>query len=255
MRSLRLYIDAPFVVTDDRIPLEPHHIHYLLNVMRVSQGDTFRVFNGQDGEWKAEINYLSKKKAEVILKECLRAQNQGHDQNQEKEQNQAQDHAQDKFLACHLYFSPLKHSQTSYLIEKATELGVTDFPPVLFERTNTRTFKSDQQRLTAIEAAEQSERLTIPVFHPLSKLHDTFKGLPDAGHIFVCDERRDARPLKQYNIALKSKTTVHLFIGPEGGFSEKEFALFAKDARFAFVTLSPQILRAETAALCALSQI
>ncbi len=231
MRDIRLYLDSKFSDQGTEIDLDRNQAHYLTNVMRVGDGEAIRVFNGHDGEWRGVVKVLSKKSVLISL----------------DTQFKPQDHEPE----IHLHFAPLKQSQQSFLIEKATELGVTNFHPMLTERTVVRAFKGDKQRLTAIEAAEQCERLTVPEFHNLVALKESLTGLPETHHIYACDERRDAPKLT----SLTPQLPAHIVIGPEGGFTDREFSYIQGLPNCHLVMLHKNILRAETAALTAISQL
>lgn len=232
MRDIRLYCAHPFPSPGTEITLDPKQAHYLINVMRVQDQESLRIFNGKDGEWCTRLTITSKKQATLSLIEQIKTQSIGRD--------------------IHLYFAPLKQSQQSFLIEKATELGVTQFHPILTERTIVRTFKADKHRLTAIEASEQCERLTVPLFNELIELREGLKMIPENEHILLADERRTAKPISALSIGDQG---IHIFIGPEGGFTPKEFEMLESHTNVKLIKLHDHVLRAETAALCALSQI
>ena len=234
MRDIRLFLEGSFESSIE-IPLEKAQLHYLVHVMRVESGDCIKVFNGCDGEWFGEVHVTSKKSGHIQLREQMK----------------------DQVLLPerHLHFSPLKNTPQSFLIEKATELGVTHFHPILCERSIVRQFKPDKNRLTAIEASEQCERLCVPAFQPLVSLENALKGLPSDQYCFVGDERRESKSLKEIRSSQEYQKPIHIFIGPEGGFTPLEFKRFQDHKSMTLVSLSDHILRAETAALCALAQV
>lgn len=232
MRDIRLYLEALFTA-DEAILLTKNQLHYLVNVMRVEPGTEIKVFNGINGEWLGAVSLESKKKGFIELKTNLKPQSD--------------------LREIHLHFSPLKNTPTSFLIEKATELGATHFHPVLCERSIVRHFKSDKQRLTAIEAAEQCERLSVPGFQDLCSLGHSLKTIPQNHLIITGDERRIAQTMNE--IKPLNLAPLHIFIGPEGGFTPLEFKRFQENPNVTLVKLSDHILRAETAAICALSQL
>jgi 16S rRNA (uracil1498-N3)-methyltransferase len=144
----------------------------------------------------------------------------------------------------HLFFSPLKKDRNDMLIEKAVELGVTHFHPVLFSRSIVRDIKPDRITAQIIEAAEQCERLSIPILHPL---RDFKKALSDWNAdipLMAAIERMDAVHLSR--IDLKSMKT-GLCIGPEGGITPEETDILGTKTFVTPVSLGPNILRAETA--------
>jgi 16S rRNA (uracil1498-N3)-methyltransferase len=225
----RLYVSAHFR-KGALLPLQENQSHYLLHVLRAREGDSIIVFNGEDGNWLAQMRII-KKTAHLDLVESMVSMPP---------------------LPClHLYFSPIKKHRLSWLIEKATELGVTDFHPILTERTTQPLPSIDKLSLIAIEASEQSERVEVPHFHPplpFAELLDTFDLTQT---LLVGHEDRTHPPLS--SLPLDGNTSMHLLVGPEGGFSPREFEAMGAYAFVRFVTLSKMILRTETAALAGLS--
>jgi 16S rRNA (uracil1498-N3)-methyltransferase len=150
--------------------------------------------------------------------------------------------------AVHLLFAPIKKHRQDWLIEKAVELGVTDFHPVLTQNTEVR--KLNESRLTQqiLEAAEQCERFDIPQLHELKKLDKVISSWSGALPLFACIERFDTKPLQA--VVPPQRENVALLIGPEGGFTETEKDAIAKHATA--VGLGDTILRCETAVVKAL---
>lgn len=225
----RLYLNARFE-ENGKITLENDHAHYLKNVLRKSTGDYLRVFNGQDGEWIAQIADLSKKQGEAVLTEHLKKQPV-------------------QCVRSHLFFSPIKKQRMDMLIEKAIELGVTDLHPILMNRTENRKMNMERVHAQIIEAAEQCERLDIPVIHDLVKLSSALSVYKDL-EIYVAMEREvGSKPISEYSYAQD-----HGFvIGPEGGFDDAERALLLSIDNIKPIDLGERILRAETAAIACLS--
>lgn len=223
-KTTRLYIDLD-LVEGQSIALPGHCVHYLRNVMRASQGDHIRLFNGRDGQVLAEIQSISKKEIIVQITEIMRPQ-------------------PPKTRSVHLYFAPIKKTRMDFLIEKAVELGASDLHPILTQNTEIR--KINEERVTAqiTEAAEQCERLDLPKLHDLRPLktiiHEPFP-------LYACLERIDSQ-----NPPIPSESDIGFIIGPEGGFTSEEFALLNECENITPVSLSPHILRAETAAIAAL---
>lgn len=207
------------------IPLESGQAHYLHTVLRRKEGDLIRLFDGKNGEWLGTLENLRKKTGEITLKEQLVAQ---------PENNQR----------IHLLFCPIKKHRMDWLIEKAVELGATDFHPVLTQNTEVR--KVNEGRLTQqiFEAAEQCERFEIPTLHPLKKLGMVLDEWPKTIPLLACLERYDTDSIK------KSDQDVGFLIGPEGGFTAQEKESIAKQTTP--VTLGDTILRCETAVVKAL---
>ncbi len=233
MRKVRLFLEDSDLSQGAQVTCDKKQSHYLIHVMRVEEGDELTVFNGQDGLWKTCVVEASKKACVLEMVELLQPQETPRE--------------------IHLCFAPLKQSPQHFLIEKATELGATHFYPLLTERTVVRNFKADKQRLTAIEACEQCERLDMPQFSPLQQL-DKFLSTLDAERdtLYVCDERREAPTLFE---SYDSGKNIYVLIGPEGGFSPGEFEMLHRHSATCLIRLSPHVLRAETAAVVVLGQL
>ena len=153
----------------------------------------------------------------------------------------------DRPIGIWLLFAVLKRDTTDLVVQKATELGVSMLLPVLTERTNAGRVNLDRLRSIAIEAAEQSERLTLPAVRPAAHLNDTLAAWPSDRALFVAQERADAPPLKPF------AGSAGLLIGPEGGFGPRDRAAIDRCRFVRPVSLGPRILRAETAAIVGLA--
>ena len=195
--------------------------------MRRPAGDTVRLFNGRDGEWESRITDLSRGKATFAVELQVRPQSGDAD--------------------LWLMFAALKPDTTDLLVQKATELGVSALLPVFTERTNASRVNLDRLQAIAIEAAEQSERMTIPVLRPARQLHDALADWPADRYLFVALERADARKLTP------TSDPAGLLIGPEGGFGPRDHAVLEPCRFVCPVSLGPRILRAETAAIVGLA--
>lgn len=224
----RLYLNEEFT-SGGEVPLSEDQVHYLRNVLRAESGLQVRVFNGRDGEWLAEIAALDKKRGAVRLREQIKVQ-------------------RPQTMRVRLLFAPIRKQRLDVLIEKAVELGVTDLYPVLTARTENRVLKPDRIAAQIIEAAEQCERLDLPVLHPVSGLDDRLRRW-DGPAILACVERRDLPALEP----LKGGADCAFLIGPEGGFDSREVELLCGSPKVSPVGLGDTILRAETAALYCLS--
>lgn len=218
--------------TGARITPVADQAHYLLKVMRAQNGDGIILFNGRDGEWRGLIEDATKKACVICLIEQLRPQ--GADAN------------------LWLAFAPLKKSSTDFLVEKATELGVSRLIPVFTERTNTSRVKSERLNLIAMEAAEQCDRLSVPDVCEAADFADFLSRWPPERTLLVPDETGGGAPLK--GVLEQSQAPAHGFlIGPEGGFAPSELDDLGNLSFVTRVGLGPRILRAETAALAALA--
>lgn len=221
---IRLYVDVPLSPGAD-VAATPGQAHYLGGVMRQRAGDTVHLFNGQDGEWRAQISVLVKGKAVFTAREQVRPQAADAD--------------------IWLVFAVLKRDTTDLVVQKATELGVSALMPVFTERTNAARVNDERLRAIAVEAAEQSERLTVPALHQARPLAEILAAWPAQRPLFAAMERAEAEPLRP-------AAPAGLLIGPEGGFGPRDQALLRHAAFARPVSLGPRILRAETAAIAGL---
>ena len=218
----RLYVESD-LGSGLGVLLTPAQAHYLKNVLRKKEGDPARLFNARHGEWLGTLSAPSKKEARVMLQEQLRPQ-------------------PEKQLKTALIFAPIKKNRFDWMIEKAVELGVTDFYPVLTQNTEVRKLNEERLQAQIFEAAEQCERLDIPALHSLRKLETLLGEWDKSLTIFACIERYDAVPLS------RQESDIGLLIGPEGGFTREEKESLAKQDFVKPVTLGETVLRCETAA-------
>jgi 16S rRNA (uracil1498-N3)-methyltransferase len=226
MTPIRLHVDAA-LSTDATIEVSPGQAHHLGVVMRRAVGDSVRMFNGRDGEWGGRIASLSKAKATLLAETLLRPQ-------------------QDE-LDLWLVFAVLKRDTTDMVIQKATELGVAALLPVFTERTNVARVNEGRLRAIATEAAEQSERLTVPRILTPRGLDHVLAEWPHERHLFVAMER------EQLPAPDRLSTAAALLVGPEGGFGPRDRALLDHRGFVRRVSLGRHILRAETAAIVGLA--
>ncbi len=211
------------------VSLSPEHSHYLRNVLRKSAGDSILFFNGKDGEWLCSITVLEKKRGVCKVEKQTREQTRT-----------------DAPLI--LFFAPVKKNQTDFIIQKATELGVDEICPIITDHSNSQKIRTDRWLTIAIEAAEQSERLSVPGIADLVQLKTAVKNFPENGQLVIGMERAEDAPAPEFH----SDKPVGLVIGPEGGFSDEEIEFFQKGERFTPVSFGPTVLRAETAAVAGL---
>ncbi len=228
--KIRLFVAEP--LSEDRIVgLPADQSHYLRHVMRCKQGEEIVLFNGEDGEWRANIDGIGKGWTSLTLLEKIREQQQETD--------------------LWLCFAPIKRTRIDFLVEKATELGVSRLQPVLTQHTNSGRVNLHRMTARCIEAAEQSERLTVPQVIELVELAQLLKSWPEDRCLLFCDERQGAASLVDV-AALAEDQKFALLIGPEGGFDDAERNMLLKHPKTISITLGPRILRSETAALAAL---
>lgn len=227
---IRLYVPQPLAPGLD-LELSTQQIHYLLHVMRVKDGQDVLVFNGHDGEWKTKVSNVTKRS-------CLLSIN---------EQTQPQQEETELWLL----FAPLKPKPQEFLIEKATEVGVTHLCPILTERTSVTRFNVEKATQQAIEAAEQSGRITIPQVFPLQPIQEILANRSTVGPLIVGDETHESPPL----ILLSDSNAKAFMVGPEGGWSSKELEFFRNSEDIYTVDLMSNILRAETAGIIGLATL
>ena len=212
------------------IELLREQAHYLGSVLRKSEGESIRVFNGRDGEWRADIIEIGKKSGRLRVVEVLRDQNIVADMT--------------------LLFAPVRKHRTAFIIEKATELGVRRLQPVFTQRTQFPRLNTEKSRLQAIEAAEQTERLDVPEIEPVQPLKDLLAAW-DGRPILFADEAGGGKSAE--TAVRQVETPAAILIGPEGGFSPEERAELLGLDFVIPVSLGPRILRADTAALSVLT--
>ena len=224
--SIRLFVPDP-LSAGRPIDLSESQAHYVTHVMRRASGDAVMLFNGRDGEWECRIDAPGRRSLAAEPLAQTRPQAAGPD--------------------AWLLFAPVKRDATELVVEKATELGVAAIQPVLTARTNRARLSPERMASIAIEAAEQSERLTIPAIFPVRTLQDVLRDWP-AGRILVATLEREAAP----GVA-PARGPVALLVGPEGGFAPAELDVLQGCPSIVCASLGPRILRAETAVIAGLA--
>jgi 16S rRNA (uracil1498-N3)-methyltransferase len=226
-RSLpRLFVRAP-LSQGVMVALDPGQAHYLGQVMRRSVGDQLLLFDGASGEWLGRIDQAERKRMSVRI----------------ERQTRAAETLPDLVLA----FAPVKRAQTDWLVEKATELGVARVQPVITRRTNSERVRIARLEAIAIEAAEQCGRTTLPAIDAPLAL-DQFLSSLDGRRLYFADEA-GGEPVA----TTLAPGPAAILIGPEGGFADEERASIRGAPGAVAISLGPRILRAETAALAALT--
>lgn len=229
---IRLFVSADLSPASS-FPLDEKQSHYLKHVMRQNDGDEILVFNGRDGEWQATLSITKKNVVVTTQKQTRQQINEGQ---------------------LTLLFAPIKRGHGDMTIEKASELGASALYPIITERTVVSRVPTDRYEAIAIEAAEQCERLSVPKIHAAQKLDVLLANWNPNKHILLCAETGDATPIASA-LASMNMPALAVMVGPEGGFSEKEFQVLRALPFITPVTLGPRILRADTAAISALSII
>ncbi len=229
----RLFVDAP-LQGGARIALDRGQANYLLNVLRLKAGEAVLVFNGRDGEWRAEVSVEGRKAADLVCVERTREQSA----------------APDIIYA----FAPLKHARLDYMVQKAVEMGAGVLQPVLTRRTQSTRVNLERMRSNAVEAAEQCGILSIPEVREEENLERFIKGLERDRLVVFCDEDAPvSNPVDALAKLGNKQPRLVVIVGPEGGFTDQERALVAAHERCVCVSLGPRILRADTAAVAALA--
>ncbi len=233
--SIRLFVEDK-LCSGSTVLLDRDQSHYLSNVMRKKQGDEVLLFNGKDGEWRATISAVEKRAVSLKVIGLVRAQ----------------EPEPDLWLA----FAPIKKARLDFMAQKATELGVSSLTPVMTRRTIVDRVKTDRMRANAVEAAEQCERLTIPLINEATKLGEFLSSLPADRKLMFCDEDKTGEEAYQALCAAGAKASPGpwaILIGPEGGFDDDERRKIRAHPACIPVSLGPRVLRADTAAMAAIS--
>ena len=227
--KIRLYVDQP-LSEGQKVSLNREQAHYLFGVMRRPLGDNIALFNGYNGEWSAKIVEAQKRAG------SLRCINQKHPQ---------QNPPDLWFL-----FAPVKKTRTDFIVEKAAELGAARIMPIKTEFTNSERISQKRLQSHVISAAEQCGGTFVPTVDNLQRLDKVMTEWPAKRNILFCDENKVGMPVRLSNLR-KGKWAI--LIGPEGGFSQKERSQIVSISRSYSISLGPRILRADTAAVAALT--
>lgn len=235
MSKIRLYVDYA-LGSGGVITLDKEQSHYLVSVMRVNVGQQVTLFNGRDGEWQASVSDAHKKHANLTI--------------------ESQSRCQDKEPDLWLVFAPIKKGRLDFMVQKATEMGASHLVPMMTDYTNLDRMKEERLRANVLEAAEQCDRLQVPTLSDLRQLESVLKEWPDERMIMFCDEDLSGMSATEALAAADTKGSPKpwgIFIGPEGGFSPSEREMIKAHKNCVVVSLGPRILRADTAAIAAMS--
>ena len=225
MSNIRLFFSESLSINLSS-KLDKSQSHYLSKVMRVNTGEKFSLFN-QNGEWEAKIDKIIKGIVEFSISKKIRSNTN------EKE--------------IWLAFAPIKLNYLNLMIQKATELGVTKFIPILTERTIVRKINEKRVNKIIIEASEQSNRLKVPQLEEIVKLDDFLKFNQKTNIIFGDLNTNN----KKLNI--NSTEPLCILIGPEGDFTTQEREKILKLKNIIPLKINENILRSETAAISIIS--
>ncbi len=233
-RTPRLYVSQDLAIGAE-VTLDPQQTNYLINVLRLGGGAPVLLFNGRDGEFSASLTASSRKAASLIVG--------------------AQTRSQEAPPNVDYLFAPLKHARLDYMAQKAVEMGARRLRPVITRHTQVTRVNMERLRANAVEACEQCGVIWVPEIGPVEPLTEALKRWPADRLLVFCDEEADqANPLDALTKA-RAEGGVGLLIGPEGGFDDDERAAIVSAPRVLRVSLGPRILRADTAAVAALTLI
>lgn len=228
--KIRLYVEQP-LGQGQSVELTREQAHYLFGVMRLTVGDHVALFNGTDGEWLSEVTEAGKRGGVLT---CL-------------------DQTKPLQLPPDLWFlfAPIKKARTDFIVEKAAEMGAARIIPVQTEFTNSERIRQDRLQAHAVEAAEQCGGTFVPEVADLQRLDRVLDAWPEDRQLMFCNEAEVGSALR---LAAQEKGLPWaILVGPEGGFSEKERARLTALPFAHVVSLGPRILRADTAAVAALT--
>ena len=231
--KIRLYFPGKLSLKSP-VKLENKQVHYLINVMRKKIDDSILVFNSVNGEFLAKISEIYKNTIIIDIIKKIRDVKIEND--------------------IWLLFAPVKKSPTEYIVQKATELGVSKIIPIITERTITKNLNLNRMQDIAIESSEQCDRITIPEICTVNKLKDLILNWDNDRIIFFCDEtirNNDVVKIDFQNLLPKSLGAI--LVGPEGGFSANETNYLREKKFIRPINLGPRILRSDTAVIAALS--
>jgi 16S rRNA (uracil1498-N3)-methyltransferase len=228
---IRLFVPHD-LASGAELSLDEGQSRYLAAVMRLAVGDEVLVFNGRDGEWRARLSTVGKRVVGLAVETQERPQSTGPDLD--------------------LVVALVKRARLETIVEKAAELGARWVRPAITERTNADHTRVDRLRAIAVEASEQTGRLDVPQVAEPVRLDRLIAEWEPSRRLLFCDEAGDALPALQA-LAGQPAGPWAILIGPEGGFSPKEREIL-RALNFATpATLGPRILRADTAAISALT--
>ena len=226
MSNIRLFFSA--TLSADMIDkLDKSQSHYLTKVMRIKENEVFSLFN-KNGEWEAKVLGISKNIVEFKTTKQLRQK--------------------ENFKELWLAFSPIKSNYQNFMIQKATELGVTKFLPIIFDRTVVRKINKERLEKIVIEASEQSNRINVPTIEDSQNLNGFLK--KNSMDLIFTDLNSNNQKLDKSKLTDKP---VCIIIGPEGDFSEAEREEILSFNSVQAIKINENILRSETAVISAIS--
>ncbi len=228
MSNIRLFFSS-VLSTDMSDKLDKSQSHYLNKVMRVKENEVFSLFNSE-GEWEAKISRISKSIVEFKITKQLRQK----------------ENIKELWLA----FSPIKSNYQNFMIQKATELGVTKFLPIIFDRTVVRKINKERLEKIIVEASEQSNRINVPIIEDAQDLNSFLKN--NSIDLIFTDLNSNNNKIDKSKLTDKP---VCVIIGPEGDFSEAEREKILTFKGVQPIKINENILRSETAVISTISII
>ena len=228
MSNIRLFFSNT-LSADMTDRLDKSQSHYLVKVMRIKESEVFSIFN-QNGEWEAKVLKISKGIVEFKIVKQLRKK----------------ESSKELWLA----FSPIKSNYQNFMIQKATELGVTKFLPIIFDRTVVRKINNERLEKIVIEASEQSNRLNVPEIEKAQNLKNFLNS--NSMDLIFTDLNSDNKKIDKSKLTDKP---ICIIIGPEGDFSEAEREEILSFKGVQSLKINENILRSETAVISAISII
>lgn len=237
--KIRLYVDQP-LGAGQAVALSQDQAHYLTGVMRLGAGAAILLFNGRDGEWRATLAQAGKRNAIAVCDAQTRPLRLPPD--------------------LWLVFAPIKKARTDFIVEKAVELGAARILPVQTRHTNSERIRQDRLQAHAVEAAEQCGATFVPEVADLQPLDRLLRTWPEDRALIWCDEASAGAPASPpggggmgWGGTRLPPAPAAILIGPEGGFSADEAATLRARPNVTALALGPRILRADTAAVAALT--
>lgn len=230
--KVRLYVDQP-LGAGQPVALNGDQAHYLFAVMRLAKGAAVLLFNGKDGEWRAEVAEAGKRGGVLVCTDQTAPLRMPPD--------------------LWLLFAPIKKARTDFIVEKAAEMGAARILPVQTRHTNADRIRQDRLQAHAVEAAEQCGGTFVPEVAELQPLDRVLDHWPEGRRLMWCDEHLAGEPVTTAALAASPRGPWAILIGPEGGFAASEQARLAALPQVVRASLGPRILRADTAAVAALT--
>jgi 16S rRNA (uracil1498-N3)-methyltransferase len=227
--KIRLYVDQALALGQP-VALNADQANYLFNVMRLARGAAVALFNGRDGEWRAEVAETGKRGGILVCEHQTAPLRMPPD--------------------LWLMFAPIKKARTDFIVEKAVELGAARVMPVQTRHTNSERIRQDRLQAHALEAAEQCGATYVPEVTDLISLDKLLSSWPADRQLLWCDEALAGQPP---TLSGPRGGKWAILIGPEGGFSSDEQTRLRSLPQITPLALGPRILRADTAAVAALT--